>query len=247
MRKTKIIASLPDLHDPYSIELRPILKYLSDLQPDIINYLGDTSNAESCNHWKVTHGIKCDVESVEEDYYNLRENILDRFKRAVPKARTNFFIGNHEKWFYDRMEMDPRANYKYGVEDNIDLKHYNMTIVPFNNVISYGYLNFMHGIYVNDNHAKKTAVNYRKCTIYGHKHDIQTHTIHSPIDNEDKIVAKSIGCLCEMNPAYMRNKPSQWVNAFNVAYIRSDGSFNDYTIVITRGKFTAPNGKEYKI
>ena len=74
-------------------------------------------------------------------------------------------------------------------------------------------------------------------------HDIQTHTIYSPIDVEEKVVAKSIGCLCELNPSYMRNKPSRWVHAFNTAYVRDDGTFNDYTTVITRGRFIAPDGK----
>ena len=142
--------------------------------------------------------------------------------------------------------MDTRANHKYGIEDNIDLKKYNMEIVKENGIINFGHLHFTHSTYLNDFHAKKTAQNYRKCLLYGHSHDIQSYMTHSPIDAKEKILAKSIGCLCKRNPQYLEGKPNRWVNSFNVAYIREDGSFNEFDIIITGGRFTAINGKVYK-
>ena len=142
--------------------------------------------------------------------------------------------------------MDTTCEDKFGVEDNIDLKKYRMTLVPENHTINFGHLYFTHSTYFNDLHSKKSAQNYRKCIIYGHTHDIQEYMMHSPIDSHEKILAKSIGCLCNLNPSYLEGKPNKWVNAFNVAYIRTDGTFNDYTVVITKGRFTAPNGRVYK-
>jgi predicted phosphodiesterase len=242
----KTIITLPDYHDPFGIRLTPVLKFISDIKPDIIQLLGDNTNAESCDHWKITKGIRPLVDDVMTDYKNLRKNLLNPLKKASPKSKMVFFIGNHEKWFYDAMDMDPRCRGKYDIESNIDTKHFNMEVIPFNSVKQYGYLHYMHGIYVNKYHASNTASNYRKCIIYGHTHDIQSHMIYSPIDTAEKILAKSIGCMCNLNPMYLRSKPNKWVHAFHIAYIRSDGTFNDYTIVITRGRFIAPNGKLYR-
>jgi len=237
--------TLPDLHTPYNIPLTPILNYCSDLSPDIIQYLGDNTSAESCNWRKITKGIKRDVESVKEDYDILKASVLDPFLKASKKSKTIFHIGNHEGWFYEKMKMDLTCKDKLGVEDNIDLKKYKMTLVKENGIVNFGHLYFTHSTYLNDNHSKKTAQNYRKCLLYGHTHDIQSYMMHSPIDAREKILAKSIGCLCSHNPEYLEGKPNKWVNAFNVAYVREDGSFNEYDCIITGGKFTAPNGRVY--
>ena len=240
---------MPDIHTPYNISLKPVLNFCDDFNPDIINYLGDVTNAESCNYRKEKEGIKKDVETVKEDFEILERVVLKPFKKAAPrKTKVNYFLGNHEEWFYKAMATDWKSQHKYGVEDNIDLKKYNMTIVPRKRSINYGYLYFMHDPHhkVNQLHAKKAALQYRKCLIYGHTHDIQSFMAHSPIDIDEKILCKSIGCLCQLNPDYMEDEPNKWVNAFSSAYIRSNGQFNEYTTIITNCKFTAPNGKQYR-
>lgn len=241
------ILSVFDIHTPYNIPLNPVLDFCSDWQPDIVQYGGDTTSAESCNWRKITTGLKRDVQEVVEDYDILKRVVLDPFNKAKPKnSETVYHIGNHEGWFYEAMAMDTRAGHKYGIEDNIDLKKYKMRLVKENGIVNWGYLYFTHSTYLNDSHAKKTALNYRKCLIYGHSHDIQSYTIHSPIDAREKIIAKSCGCLCSRNPDYLEGKPNKWINAFHIAYIRPDGTFNDFEIVITDGKFTAPNGRVYQ-
>jgi predicted phosphodiesterase len=247
LAKPICIFTVADTHTPYNIPLAPILNYCSDLAPDIVQYLGDITSAESCNWRKITKNIDRDVESVEGDYELLRNRVLDPFNKAKPKkSKTIYHIGNHEGWFYEKMKMDKTTKGKLGLENNLDLKKYNMTLVKENGIINFGHLFFTHSTYLNDNHSKKTAQNYRKCLLYGHTHDIQSYMMHSPIDSKEKILAKSIGCLCNHNPEYLEGRPNKWVNSFNVAFVRADGTFNEYDIIITGGKFTALNGKVYK-
>ena len=246
MKVLKVV-TLPDLHNPYNIDITPILDYLDDERFDVVQYLGDTTNAESCNHWKEAKNYPKDIESVAEDYANLVTDILEPIRKSMPKKhKCVFHIGNHEDWFYQTMLADSKATHKYGIEDNIDTKKYNMEIIGLNEHKQFGHLFFTHGIYINDHHAKKMAMHYRKNIRYGHAHDIQSFMLQSPIDKSERVIAQSIGCLCNLNMVYMRQRPHRWVNSFNVAYIRSDGTFNDYTVVITDGKFTAPNGRQYK-
>ena len=242
-----VILTCFDIHTPYHIPLKPVLDFCSDTQPDVVQFAGDTTSAESCNWRKITKGLKRDVETVEEDYNILKRVVLDPFNKAKPrKATMVYHIGNHEGWFYEAMAMDTRAGHKYGVEDNVDLKKYNMRLIPENGITNWGHLYFTHSTYLNDSHAKKTALTYRKCLLYGHSHDLQSYTIHSPIDEREKILAKSCGCLCHRNPEYLEGKPNKWINSFNLAYIRQDGTFNEFDIIVTDNKFTAPNGKVYR-
>lgn len=249
MRGMLRILTLPDIHTPYNINLKPILNFCDDFNPHILQYLGDVTNAESCNWRKEMAGIKKDVETVEEDYDILLKTVIKPFKKTLPKsAKTNYFLGNHEDWFYQAMAKDWKAKHKYGVEDNIDIKKYGIRIIPRRPAINYGYLYYTHDPFHNlgQHHAKKVALYYRLNLVYGHSHDKQEFPMHSPLDETNKITAKSIGCLCKLNPDYLRDEPNGWLNSFHIAYIRPDGTFNDYTIVITGGAFTSPNGRLYK-
>lgn len=209
--------------------------------------MGDGTNAESVNHWKLERGHKPDVASVKEDYENLEKNILMPFKKACPLAKTFYHIGNHEDWFYQTELKHTWLKGFLGVAENIDLKKYRMQIVPLNGVIHFGHLYFTHGNYASgESHAKKMVMAYRKNIRYGHIHDKQEHFIQSQLDENEKTSAASIGCLCKIEAMdYLKKKPAKWVNAFNIAYIREDGTFNDYTVVLTDGRFTTPDGKTY--
>lgn len=239
--------TLPDLHEPYNIPLKAILDFAHDWKPHFIQYLGDATNAESVNHWKLDRGYNPDVASIKIDYKNLEDNILLPFKKSCPKARTIYHIGNHEDWFY---QMLLRHTYLEGFcefEKNIDLDKYKMEVIPLNGFKNFGHLYFTHGNYASgDFHAKKMVLHYRKNIRYGHIHDEQSYSVQSPMDSEEKMVGKSIGCLCIPSKMdYLKKKPHKWINSFHIAYIRDDGDFNDYVIVVSRGKFTAPNGKVY--
>ena len=241
------IITLPDIHDPYQIDLKPVLDFCDDWGANIIQFLGDTTSAESCNHWKIKKHYKRDVISVDTDFKNLEKNVIKPFWQISGNTtKLIYHTGNHEDWFIRTMKSDDKAAGLYDIKNRINCKKYKMTIIPENKPVNFGHLWYTHGIYAGKYHARQTLEYFRKCVVYGHTHDIQEHMIHSPIDEAEKLFAKSIGCLCNLNPDYLKEKPNKWVNAFHIAYIRDDGTFNEYTIVITNGRFTAPNGRVYK-
>jgi len=167
------ILTFPDIHEPYNINLKPVLKFCDDFNPHILQFLGDATNAESCNHWKETMGLRKDIESVERDQENLENNVIKPFKKALSKrAKIVYHIGNHEWWYYLAMQRDFRALGKYDLKRN--LSDYKIKFVDYNKTINFGFLYFMHGVYTNKYHANKTVTNYRKCAIYAHTHDIQS-------------------------------------------------------------------------
>ena len=104
----------------------------------------------------------------------------------------------------------------------------------------------IHGTYTNLYHARKTVEAYHVSTIYGHVHTFQSHMLVSPVDNNKFYTGQSIGCLCTLNPQFMKNRPNAWVNGFCYVYWNeSDDSFQLVPVVIVHGQFRA-NGKLYK-
>ena len=116
--------------------------------------------------------------------------------------------------------------------------------IPFNKLWTIGHLSYLHGMWCNKYHSAKHLDAYMCNLIYGHTHDVQEMTKVTPQDQRP-IKAKSVGCLCKFDMPYLKNRPSNWVNAFSAAYVRGDGTFNEYTINIVDGGFTF-GGKSYR-
>lgn len=234
---TKVIA-LPDCHIPHNIRLKPIEDFIEDWQPDTIILLGDFMNLDPVSHWIIDKKRLVEGKRLKEEYY-LANLQIQRFKE-LSNAKIVFTIGNHCNWIEQYIDKHPE------MEGLIELKEHIKGIdewVDFNKTYKVGKLWYTHGLYTNEFHTKKTALNMGVNIIYGHTHDIQNYTTVAPQDRQGHS-AKSIGCLCSEDLPYMKNRPNKWINAFNYAYIREDGSFNDYTVVLTNGRFTA-EGKTY--
>jgi hypothetical protein len=84
---------------------------------------------------------------------------------------------------------------------------------------------------------------YGRNVVYGHGHTFQCYTSTTPIDKESHM-AMQIPCACNMNPSYMRNQPSSWLNGLAVFFIDDKGNFNLYPIIATNGGFIW-NAKQY--
>jgi predicted MPP superfamily phosphohydrolase len=235
---TKIVA-LPDLHIPHNINLCGINSFLKDFQPDYILLLGDFMNLDCVSHWindrkRLVEGQRLLNEYAEANTW------LDTFKKLCPQTKLVYFIGNHEDWVEQYIDRHPELEGLMEIKSK--LKNVDQW-VELNKVWRCGKLQYMHGVYTNEFHSKKTALAYGCSIRYGHTHDIQEYAVVTP-QSHLPYNAKSVGCLCKDDLPYMKNKPNKWVNGFNYAYIRPDGTFNDYTVVINQGKFTV-NGTTY--
>jgi hypothetical protein len=122
-----------------------------------------------------------------------------------------------------------------------------MEIFPVNGVYQpCENLLYIHGHFTNEFHSKKTVQAYHNSVIYGHVHSISSYTDISPVNVEKFYTAQCAGCLCTLNPHFMKNRPNKFVNGFNFAYIdNKTGLFNATQVVIVKGGFWAL-GKFYK-
>jgi hypothetical protein len=215
-----------------------------DFKPDILIYLGDQLDMGMImDFWQGKVGSVAE-KSIVNDYRGFEE-MMEQHIKLCGKPKVVFFEGNHEERVRRYLQQQPLGN-----ESNIELEKYfqfekrGIEFIPYNKFYNVGKLYFMHGLYYNDAHAKKTVGAVKRSIIYGHVHDHQVYTDISPFDVDDVHMAKSIGCLCNKNPDYKKNQPSHWTHGFGVAYVQSNGNFNDYFIKITKGQFIF-NGKKY--
>ncbi len=113
-------------------------------------------------------------------------------------------------------------------------------------IFSLGKANFVHGQYTNQYHPAKMVTKYGDNVIYGQTHDIMSHAIANQMHPEKVIMGQSLGCLCERDQAYMKGKPSNWMQGFGVIHLYPDGKFSLYVVRIFNHRFIGPDGASYE-
>jgi hypothetical protein len=85
--------------------------------------------------------------------------------------------------------------------------------------------------------AKKMLELYPGSVLAGHTHSAQSFSKVTPYEVQDTHCAWTSPVLCSLNPGYLRNAPTAWVNGFTVVEVRQGGNFNVFPIVVTNGRF----------
>jgi len=243
----KRILALPDIHSPDNINLGSVEKLMVDFKPTHVIYLGDL--LDFCYIGKFAEGNSLGQEGkrIKKDYDVVRK-LVGKHRRLCPHAQLIYMLGNHELRINYEIEHNPKLEGLIGIEENIGNS--------FDKIYTYGeiweaskYLGYMHGVYCNLHHAKKTSQEFGEMTIiYCHCHDRQLYTRMNMRDRKPKPrYAQSIGCLCNLSPEYLRKRGriNKWVHAFSIAYVWDNGYFNEYTIHVINGKFVY-GGKSYR-
>jgi hypothetical protein len=120
------------------------------------------------------------------------------------------------------------------VEVDVNLRLDDWTLIPFNEVLTLGNMNFIHGVYHNKYCSFKHVSEYDTNVFHGHVHTNQCYTHHTQINNKPK-QGVSVGCACNINPAYNNNRPNRWLHQFLFFYLLDNGDFTYYTPIIVDG------------
>ena len=237
---------LADTHIPFHIHLDPVFEFIKDFKPDKIILVGDMHDWTAVSHWTAENSRHLDGGIIQENYDELKKELLNPLKKIKGKAEMIYILGNHEDWLIQATNESPNGRGYWEIEKNIDCLEYDMKLVAVNKVYRVNSkLYITHGPYTNEFHAKKMVNTYHTTILYGHVHDIQSHTIVSAVDVDEFYNGQSIGCLCHLNPHYMKNRPNRWVNGFCFVYVDDKtGYFNHYPVFIVKNKFWA-NGRNY--
>lgn len=229
---------------------------MRDIQPTHLIFLGDTWDCGPLNHWDMQSRFK------EKGLERIRRELKDEsrglrhYVQSIAKAcgkrlkEVVYFEGNHEAWISQYQAIYGSAGDPLTLQGFLLPKETGITkVVGQGNFYALGHLRYLHGENYNGSQlggiCKRMVDDYEACVVFGHFHGVAEASKASVVHAEEKKFAKCIGTMGHMNPAYNKNKPHQWQNAFHVAFFREGGFFNDYVVRIIGGKFIAPNGKLY--
>ena len=229
---------IPDLHWDAREELHPsyllVKKFAKDFQPDGIAFLGDIFDFAYISSFNKELLRTISGKTFRTDY-DLGNKELDYWGKI--SKRIIIRQGNHDRRVDIVIDKNPILEGMVEVELNLDYKgrgieYYKESDKP----TKLGHVYLIHGWYVNKYNAFKHVQAMAGNIIYGHTHQVQSHTIILPAYNEE-ICAWNIGCLTDKNPEWMKGRPTTWAHAFGILYSKDNGDFNFYVVRIIKNSF----------
>jgi predicted phosphodiesterase len=230
--KAKRLAVLSDIHVPYhSIEaLTAAFDKISEEKPDAILLNGDTIDMYSLSRFQKDprkRSVAHELEAVNEFL-----DLLQKFG-----AKIYYKLGNHdERYEHYLMHKAPELlgipEFKF--ENLLKAKERGMDVIGEKRIIKANKLNIIHGheypsVFSPVNIARGLYMKGKVSAMQGHNHQTSEHT---ETDMNGEIVTTwSLGCLCELNPAYMPlNKWSHGMAIVDLSDNRKDFQVRNYRI-----------------
>lgn len=243
----KTILLTADHHIPSinHIAMKAILKLMDDVIFDGKFIIGDYMDMAPISHWlHDTHKNKSlENKRLKADYIE-GNKLLDEIDKRLPKeCDKRFWKGNHEDWYDQLIERMPALEGLLDPVIELKLKERGYRVYPTHHIERVGRLSICHGQYHPQNYVKKHIDDFKTNVLFADLHSPRFRLSKSPA-KEIAIVGYCIGCLCDMNPDYMKNKASQWAHGFGILYLFEDGYFDVSLIRIVKGKFIY-DGKLY--
>ena len=241
--KTYLVVA--DTHIPYVNEkaTKAVLKLMDDVNFDGFIVLGDFMDMTPISHWLQDKKQNKSLENkrMKDDYIE-GNKLLDEFDKRLPKnCDKRYFYGNHERFYYDLVEKFPALDGMFEPKTELHLAKRGYIIYDkINHIEKLGRLNFCHGMYHTQNYVKAHIDKFMSNVIHADIHSPRFRLAPSPA-REIAIAGYCIGCLCDLNPDFMRNKPSRWAHGFGVVYFYENGFFDVDVKRIVKGKFIYNN------
>lgn len=229
-----------------------IFDYLKSNKPDVFIFGGDQFHFDSISHHTKAMPLYRTRRAYMNDIQGFDRDILTPLERLLPKGCEKIWIiGNHERFEFDLIEEHPELE---GVIDHVGLlrlRQRGWTIVPLGHRYKLGKLNVIHGETLSGigNQAgafpaRKAVDLYAGNVLAGHTHAPQTFTKISPVEDSNKWQGTIAPTAGSVNPSYLRNRATAWLNGFVLIDVQDDDAFNIYTIIVLKGKFSY-GGKLY--
>lgn len=213
--KAKKLAVLSDIHVPYhSISaLECALDKIAEEKPDAILLNGDTIDMYSLSRFQKDPRKR----SVAYELQALNEflDVLQQFD-----AKIIYKLGNHcERYEHYLQHKAPELlgipDFKF--ENLLKAGERKMDVVGEKRIIKANKLNIIHGheypsVFSPVNIARGLYMKGKVSAMQGHNHQTSEHTETDM--NGKSVTTWSLGCLCELNPAYM--PLNKWNHGFGI-------------------------------
>lgn len=239
-KKYLIIA---DTHVPYqnTTAIKSVLSLMDKESFDGFFILGDFMDMAPIAHWNKNKKLTSELKRLRKDYI-AGNQLLDIFDKKLPiRCDKRYWYGNHEDWHNQFIEELPMLEGMLSPIKELHLKERGYTVYEdINHKEKIGKLWITHGMYHVENFVKKHIESFASNVLVAHMHT--SRCMFSPSAVKDIALAGySIGCLCNTNPDYLKNRPKAWSHGFGVMYLFTDGFFDVQLVRIINGKFIYNN------
>ena len=251
--KSSIWVTCFDLHYPHydSATWNIILEFIRVNKSQIAGFIfgGDQFSNDSIAHHNSSKAMFWEKGAVRKEREAFYKTILNPLEAVLPKnAKKIYILGNHERFETDWVEKNPQFDGFEHWKQPEFIKH-GWQVIPNGLSTKIGKLLVIHGDqwtgYSPAQLGKRAVESYASSVLQGHNHTLQVHTKVSPVDQKVKWAGYVSPCCSNINPTYMRNKPSAWVTGFTVVeVIDKSGTFNVFPLITTKGK-AAYGGRVY--
>jgi hypothetical protein len=226
-----------------------MLKFIKENEIAGFIFGGDQhDNAEISHHNKGKPLFK-EPGAYKANTDGFRRRILDPLAsglaRHSPKASLVWILGNHERFEQDLIEEQPELKGTIDRVSALNLEERGWHVVELGHAFRLGKLCVVHGEVLTGvgNQAgvfpsKKAVELYAGNVLCGHTHAPQSYTRISPVDDSSRWQAWIAPILGAVNPVYLRNRPTAWLNGFVIIEMRDNGRFNLFPINVSKGEFT---------
>jgi len=250
----KRAVALYDIHYPllHKPTMAALMDFLSQNKVDILAYGGDQHDNAEISHHNKSKPLYKPPGAFVKNTEGFRKDVLDPVEQAVgPDAEYVWIDGNHEDWTRQLIEEHPELDGMFDRTKAYDLIGRGYKIIPLGHAYEYGKLSFVHGEWLTGVGNQAGAFPAKKLveitatnTLAGHTHTAQSFTRISPVSQAEKWMGWISPILGQTNPAYLRNRPTSWLNGFTIVEFQDNGNFNLYPVVVIDGVFVY-GGKEY--
>jgi predicted phosphodiesterase len=234
--KAKKLAVLSDIHVPYhSIEaVTAAFDKIAEEKPDAILLNGDTVDFYGLSRFMKDprkRSVAHEIQAVNEFL-----DVLQQFG-----AKIYYKLGNHdERYEHYLMHKAPEllgiSEFKF--ENLLKAKERGMEVIGEKRIIKANKLNIIHGheypsVFSPVNIARGLYMKGKVSAMQGHNHQTSEHTESDM--NGEIVTTWSLGCLCELNPAYM--PLNKWSHGFAIVDLNDNGKdFHVRNYRIYKGK-----------
>ena len=178
---------------------------------------------------------------MREDFDDGKE-FADSFFGEV--SENVLMLGNHDIRAYDLRESTDAVKSDLGYRMVSDIKalafKHNAKLIDYDareGVYEIGNLSVVHGFHAGMSACAAHARIYGN-VVFGHIHSIESFQTPGIKQKE----ARSIGCLCDLNPSYANRKTGKlrWSHGWAYGWLHDDGTYAIFQARGVNGKFYAP-------
>ena len=234
------VAFIPDVHlkgDGKMTRAWKVAKrFIADVKPSGIVLGGDFLDMESLSGWLENQRRLLEMRRYSKEM-EIANRELDELQNSCPSSKVWYMEGNHEGWVERYLDKHPNMEGTLDLRKDLSLESRKIDWIKENGLLQIGKMFFLHGWVHNTYHAKAHLQLLGDNCMYGHVHKPQLFTQELRAHRRTH-GAWSVGCLCDLNPHFMRNKPNSWQHGFGYVEFRPDGMFQAHLINIVEGSMT---------